>query len=110
MQKGEVFASPFLFVSCSGDLLFWRVFLVEHLWCFRPLLPYRPKWIRRMLMSAGDTPGMREAWPMVVGWMRDSFWRASMVMDVMAVKSKLAGIFISSSLFSLSALALSRSI
>ena len=36
MQKGEVFASPFLFVSCSGDLLFWRVFLVEHFVVFSP--------------------------------------------------------------------------
>ena len=34
-------------------------------------------------MSAGETPGMREACPIVSGLIRVSFWRASIVRDCM---------------------------
>lgn len=40
---------------------------------------YRPNLTNNTLTSAGETPGMREACPMVAGRMRVSFWRASMV-------------------------------
>ena len=39
---------------------------------------------RRAEMSAAVTPEMRPACPMVSGWMRESFSRASIVMDRMA--------------------------
>jgi hypothetical protein len=32
----------------------------------------------KMLMSAGDTPEMRAAWPRVAGRIRANFWRASL--------------------------------
>ena len=52
---------------------------------------YLPKKISRTLMSAGDTPGIRDACPMVVGQIFDNFWRASIVMEVIFIKSKSLG-------------------
>ena len=45
---------------------------------FLPLVPpQRFNQTMSMLMSAGDTPEMRAAWPMVVGRIFESFCRAS---------------------------------
>ena len=49
-------------------------------------IPYRPNLISSTFTSAGDTPGMREACPMVCGRIRDSFWPASMVNEFIAIK------------------------
>ena len=50
-----------------------------------PVEHYLPKRIRRTLISAGDTPGMREACAMVLGRIFSNFWRASMVNDCIVV-------------------------
>lgn len=42
---------------------------------------YLPNFTSRTFTSAGETPGIREAWPIVVGRMRVSFCRASIVSD-----------------------------
>ena len=41
------------------------------------LLFYRPKYTNNTLISAGLTPGMRDACPIVAGLIRVSFWRDS---------------------------------
>ena len=43
----------------------------------------RPINTSMMLMSEGETPGIREACANVTGWMACSFWRASMEICVM---------------------------
>ncbi len=57
----------------------------------------RPKRTSNTFTSAGDTPGMRDACPIVAGRMRVSFCRASMVSDCSLLKSKSAGIAMFSS-------------
>ena len=42
---------------------------------------YLPNFTSKTFTSAGETPGIREAWPIVVGRMRVSFCRASIVSD-----------------------------
>ena len=42
---------------------------------------YRPNLTNRTFTSAGETPGIRDAWPIVEGLMRLSFCRASIVSD-----------------------------
>lgn len=54
------------------------VSLVFFLWSNRR---YLPNFTSRTFASAGETPGIREAWPIVVGRMRVSFCRASIVSD-----------------------------
>ena len=44
-------------------------------------LSYRPNRIRRTLISAGDTPGILDAWAIVFGRIFCNFWRASIVSD-----------------------------
>ena len=45
------------------------------------LLFYLPNFTNRTFTSAGETPGIRDAWPIVEGLMRLSFCRASIVSD-----------------------------
>ena len=60
-----------------------KVFHVEH-FCYYPAgARYLPNLTSKTLISAGETPGMREAWPIVAGRTRPSFWRASIVNDCM---------------------------
>ena len=53
------------------------------IWICRGFVPrgtfYRPNLISNTFTSAGETPGTRDACPIVSGRMRDSFWRASIV-------------------------------
>ena len=75
------------------------LFHVEHLVACRPLFIvivwcYLAKYTNRILTSAGDTPGMREACPNVAGFILLSFCRASMVIDCSVSKSKSFRIFI----------------
>ena len=85
---------PMHFVEtfCPPLLSFGGLFHVEHergepqrfaslvvfLWSNRP---YLPNFTSKTFTSAGETPGIREAWPIVVGRMRVSFCRASIVSD-----------------------------
>ena len=50
-----------------------------------PSNAYLPNFTSSTFTSAGETPGMRDAWPIVVGRMRLSFWRASIVSDCIAL-------------------------
>ena len=58
----------------TAKVRLFRVFL----W---PNRRYLPNFTSRTFTSAGETPGIREAWPSVVGRMRVSFCRASIVSD-----------------------------
>ena len=71
---------------------------------------YLPNFISKTLMSAGETPGIRDACPMVLVAMRESFCRASIVKEFIVLKSKPSGIEMFSSLCSFSATIFSRSI
>jgi hypothetical protein len=44
---------------------------------------YLPESRSRMLMSAGETPGIREACPTFSGRIFESFWRASIESELM---------------------------
>src|ERR1017187_4211140 len=64
---------------------------------FCPLVaPQRFKQTMRMLISAGDTPEMRAAWPMVAGRILESFCRASSRRLGTDEKSKVSGMDLSS--------------
>ena len=62
-----------------------RTFHVERSTLFGVDIPYRPNLISSTFISAGDTPGIREAWPIVFGRIFVSFCRASIVSDCMLV-------------------------
>ena len=115
-QKGRSFERPFKFVPrgtmccglwsyrglCSLNCSTWNC--VEHFWF------YLPNFTNNTLTSAGETPGIRDACPIVAGRIRVSFWRASIVSEFIEWKSKSSGMRMFSSLWSFSAMNFSRSI
>ena len=83
---------PVHFVETPPLLSFGGLFHVEHerdeprrfaslVFFFVIDRRYLPNFTSRTFTSAGETPGIREAWPIVVGRMRVSFCRASIVSD-----------------------------
>ncbi len=92
-RTSQALNSHYLFTNQVVDIesIIKGLFLVEQSFCLinpndpnafnDPKSAYLPNFTNNTFTSAGETPGMRDAWPIVVGRMRLSFWRASMVND-----------------------------